>query len=141
MYEIWLIINTIYELALANLSWVLSTLVIWLMLMLVTQFSKKLPWSTGVKAAVVVGLIAWVIFFALVPSLTKSSFEYVNSVIDWLAVGGVAAAFAARSEKLVVNSKPSENYKKAALDAVFLCAMDNPKAIEVQGVLHCSYFS
>ena len=94
MYEIWLIINTIYELALANLSWVLSTLVIWLMLMLVTQFSKKLPWSTGVKAAVVVGLIAWVIFFALVPSLTKSSFEYVNSVIDWLAVGGVAAAFA-----------------------------------------------
>lgn len=94
MYEVWLILNTFYELALANLGVVLGTLIAWLMLMLMTQFSKKLPWSKGVKAAIVVGLAAWVIFFALVPSLTKSSFKYVNSVIDWLAVGGVSVAFA-----------------------------------------------
>lgn len=94
MYEIWLILNTFYELALANLGLVLGTLVVWLMLMLVTQFSKKLPWSKGVKAAIIVGLVAWVIFFALVPSLTKSSFAEVNSVIDWLSVAGVAAGFA-----------------------------------------------
>lgn len=48
MYEMWLIINTIYELVLANLSWVLGTLVVWLVLMLVTQFSKK---CHGVKVS------------------------------------------------------------------------------------------
>ena len=94
MYEIWLILNTFYELALANLGLVLGTLIVWLMLMLVTQFNKKLPWSKGVKAAIIVALVAWVIFFALAPGLTKSSFEYVNSMIDWLAVGGISAAFA-----------------------------------------------
>lgn len=94
MYEIWLIINTFYELALANLGLVLGALIAWVALMLITQFSKKLPWGKGVKAAVVVGLVAWVIFFVMVPGLTKSSFGYVNSVIDWLAVAGVSAAFA-----------------------------------------------
>lgn len=94
MYEIWLVINTFYELALANLGLVLSTLIAWLVLMLVTQFGKKLPWGRGIKAAIAVGLVAWVAFFVLVPSLTKSSFAEVNSVIDWLSVAGVAAGFA-----------------------------------------------
>lgn len=94
MYEIWLVINTFYELALANLGWVLSTLIVWLILMVATQFKKKLPWSKGIKAAVTIGIIAWVGFFFMVPSLTKSSFASVNSIIDWLAVIGVAGAFA-----------------------------------------------
>lgn len=95
MYEIWLIINTFYELALANLGLVLSTLIVWLVLMLITQLRKQLPWGQGIKAAIVVGLVAWVIFFAMLPSLTKSSFAAVNSIIDWFTVAGVAAAFAA----------------------------------------------
>ena len=94
MYEIWLITNTFYELALANLSLVLSTLIVWLALMLVTQFRKNLPWSKGIKFATVIGVLAWLAFFVLVPGLTKSSFSSVNSVIDWLAVAGVAAGFA-----------------------------------------------
>ena len=94
MYEIWLVINTFYELALANLSWVLSTLMVWLVLMLVTQVSKKLPWGQGIKAAIVIGVLAWLAFFVLVPGLTKSCFAEVNSVIDWLTVAGVAAGFA-----------------------------------------------
>lgn len=94
MYEIWLVINTFYELALANLGLVLSTTIVWLILMLVTQFKKNLPWGKGIKVAIVTGLVAWVIFFVMVPGLTKSSFAYVNSVIDWLAVAGVAAGFA-----------------------------------------------
>lgn len=94
MYEIWLIINTFYELALANLGLVLSTLIVWLALMLVTQFRKNLPWSKGIKFATVIGVLAWLAFFVLVPGLTKSSFSSVNSVIDWLAVAGIAAGFA-----------------------------------------------
>ena len=94
MYEIWRIINTFYELALANLGWVLSTLIVWLILMLATQFKYKLPWRKDVKAATTIGIIAWIGFFYMVPSLTKASFASVNSVIDWLTVAGVAGAFA-----------------------------------------------
>ncbi|QEY58769.1 hypothetical protein FXF61_06100 [Pseudomonas sp. C27(2019)] len=94
MYEIWLIINVFYELALANLGLVLSTIVVWLILMLVTQFKKELPWGKGVKTASAIGLVAWVIFFVMVPGLSKSSFASVNSVIDWLVVAGVSGAFA-----------------------------------------------
>lgn len=95
MYEIWLIINTFYELALANLGLVLSTLVVWLVLMLITQLRKQQSWGQGIKAAVMVGLVAWVVFFAMLPSLTNSSFAAVNSVVDWLTVAGLAAAIAA----------------------------------------------
>ena len=94
MYEIWLVINTFYELALVNLGLVLSTLVIWLVLMLVTQFRKKLPWGKGIKAAIAVGVVAWLIFFMMVPGLTNSSFASVNSIVDWFTVAGVAAGFA-----------------------------------------------
>lgn len=94
MYEIWLIINTFYELALANLGLVLSTIVVWLILMLVTQFKKSLPWGNGAKAAAVIGLVAWAIFFVMVPGLSKSSFASVNSIVDWLIVAGVAGGFA-----------------------------------------------
>ncbi len=94
MYEIWLVINTFYELALANLSLVVSTLIVWLVLMLVTQLRKKLPWSKGIKAATAMGIIAWIAFIFMVPGLTRSSFASVNSIIDWLTVIGVAGAFA-----------------------------------------------
>lgn len=95
MYEIWLVINTFYELALANLGLVLSALGVWLVLMLVTQLRKQLSWGQGIKAAVVVGLVAWAVLFAMLPSLTNSSFAAVNSIVDWLTVAGVSAAFAA----------------------------------------------
>lgn len=94
MYELWLVINTFYELALVNLGLVLSTLVVWLVLMLVTQLRKKQPWSKGIKTAFAVGIVAWVIFFMLVPGLTNSSFASVNSIVDWLTVAGVAGGFA-----------------------------------------------
>ena len=94
MYEIWLVINTFYELTLANLGLVLGTLIAWLALMLLTQFKKDLPWSKGVKPALLVAVVFWMIFFVALPGLTKSSFASVISILDWLTVAGVAAGFA-----------------------------------------------
>lgn len=95
MYELWLVINTFYELALVNLGLVLSILAVWLLLMLVTQFSKKLSWGKGIKVAIAVGMVAWLVFFMMVPGLTNSSFASVNSIVDWFTVAGVAAGLAA----------------------------------------------
>lgn len=94
MYEIWLIINTFYELALANLGLVLTVLVLWLLLMSVTQFMKTSPWLKGVKPALLVAAVVWVISIFLVPGATKSSFANVTYIVDWLVVIGVALAVA-----------------------------------------------
>lgn len=94
MYEIWLIINTFYELALMNLGLVMAVLVIWLALMAVTQMKKSLPWSCAVKPALLVAVVIWLVSFVLVPSMTKSSFANVTYVVDYLVVAGVAAAVA-----------------------------------------------
>lgn len=48
MYEIWLIINTFYELAMANLGLVIGVLAAWLALMVVAGMKKHPP---GVKAS------------------------------------------------------------------------------------------
>lgn len=94
MTVIWMALNTFYELFLANMVLVFSILIPWLALILFTQFKKAAPWSKVIKPTLVVTAVLWFVFFALVPSLTKSSFADVNSGIDWLTVIGLAAAFA-----------------------------------------------
>lgn len=97
MYEIWLIINTFYELALANLSLVLVTLILWLVLMVIAMFTKRLPWRKGIKPAILIGMVLWVFYFVMMPGWTKSSFANVTYILDWLVLGGVTTAFAALS--------------------------------------------
>ena len=94
MYEIWLILNTFYELAMANLGLVVTVLVLWLALMVFAGFRKSAPWCRGIKPALLVAVVVWVVSFALVPSMTKSSFADVTYFIDYLVVAGVAAACA-----------------------------------------------
>ena len=97
MYEIWLIINTFYELALANLGLVLVTLILWLVLMVIAMFTKRLPWRKGIKPAILIGMVLWVFYFVMMPGWTKSSFANVTYILDWLTLGGVTTAFAALS--------------------------------------------
>ncbi len=94
MYEIWLIINTFYELAMANLELVVGILVAWLALMVVAGMKKTSAWGKGFMPALAVAVLVWIAGFVLVPSLTKSSFSNVTYFWDYLVVAGVAAGFA-----------------------------------------------
>src|SRR5690554_2762829 len=94
MYEIWLIINTFYELALANLALVLGVFIVWAILMGLTWQRKSKPWGAGVKPALLAAVAVWIISFMLIPGMTKSSFANVTYILDWLVVAGVAAAIA-----------------------------------------------
>ncbi len=94
MYEIWLIINTFYELALMNLTLVVVVFMLWLALMLFTGVQKEQPWSRGIKPALLVAVVVWVVSFALIPGMTKSSFANVTYIVDYMVVAGVAAAIA-----------------------------------------------
>lgn len=94
MYEIWLIINTFYELALMNLGLVVSTLIIWIALMAIAAKNKTKCWCSGIKPAALVAIVVWVIAFMLIPGITKSSFADVTYIVDYMVVAGVALACA-----------------------------------------------
>lgn len=94
MYEIWLIINTFYELALMNIGLVLTVLILWIALMAVAASKKTQPWCQAIKPALILAVVVWVISFALVPGMTKSSFANVTYIVDYMVVAGVAAAVA-----------------------------------------------
>lgn len=95
MYEIWLILNTFYELALANLGLVVSVLVVWLALMVLAAIKKQKKWCAGIKPAVLVAIPVWILFFIMVPSWTKSSHSNVTYIVDYLVLAGTALGFAA----------------------------------------------
>lgn len=95
MYEIWLALNIVYEIALGLWPALLILLLVWLAVMLtnrkgLTSVRLGRLLMTAVGVAVVVGLA--------LPSLTRSSFGNFGYWVDWanwlaLAAGaGVAAA-------------------------------------------------
>lgn len=94
MYELWLIINTFYELTMMNIGLVLLVLVIWLALMVAAGMKKSLPWGKGFVPALVVAILVWVVCFVMMPGWTKSSFDNVTYILDYMVVAGLAAAFA-----------------------------------------------
>lgn len=94
MYELWLIINTFYELTMMNIGLVLLVLVIWLALMVAAGMKKNLPWCKGFVPALVVAVPVWIVSFAMMPGWTKSSFDNVTYILDYMVVAGLAAAFA-----------------------------------------------
>ena len=86
MYEIWLAINIVYEIALTMWPLLALALAIWLVLLFVARGR-----SGGAGAAVCVGALAAVVLFFTVPSMTNSSFANMGYWVDWanlLAVAG-----------------------------------------------------
>ncbi|ODT36846.1 MAG: hypothetical protein ABS55_04905 [Lautropia sp. SCN 70-15] len=98
MYEIWLALNIVFELALANKGLVIGYLVLLGVLLLAARSGA---WRRGLPLAIGLGVLAAVAAFALLPSLTASSFGNVAYWIDWanlaamaLGIGGAAALLA-----------------------------------------------
>ena len=93
MYEIWLAMNIVYEIALTIWPLLALALAIWLVLLFVARGR-----SGGAKAAVGVGALAAVVLFFTVPSMTSSSLSNVAYWVDWanlLAVAGGLGALIA----------------------------------------------
>ena len=95
MYEIWLVINIVYEIALTIWPLIALALVAWLVLLWLARGRRG-----GAGAAVGVGAVLAVLLFATVPSLTNSSFANMGYWVDWanllavaLGLGTLAAVF------------------------------------------------
>ena len=87
MYEIWLALNIVFELALANKGLVIGYLVVLVVLLLA---ARSAAWRRGLPLAIAVGVLAALAAFALLPSLSASSFANVAYWIDWANLGAIA---------------------------------------------------
>jgi hypothetical protein len=101
MYEIWLVMNILWELALDAWPLLVAAAVLWVVLMVTAARRRGAAWSRGLPGAVAVGAIVAVAAFLLVPGLTKSSLGEMRYWVDWanlvgiaLAIGAVGVAFA-----------------------------------------------
>src|SRR5690606_26786259 len=74
MYEIWLALNIVYELALANASLVLAYLLGLLALMLVGPSARGAAWRRALPITIPVGLAVAIAACLLLPGRSKSSF-------------------------------------------------------------------
>ena len=97
MYEIWLAMNIVYEIALGIWPLLALLLVVWLA-MLVAARGRLGARQAG--RALVLGLVVTVALFFSVPALTQSSLANMGYWVDWanllavaLGLGALAAVF------------------------------------------------
>lgn len=97
MYEIWLAMNIVYEIALGIWPLLALLLVLWLAMLVAAR--GRLGARQAVQALLLGGLVTVALFFS-VPSLTQSSLANMGYWVDWanllavaLGLGALAAVF------------------------------------------------
>lgn len=93
MYEIWLVINILWELALGAAPWLLAALAVWTALMVVAS-QRGADWRAGLPGAVTVAVVVAVAAFLWVPGATRSSLRELTYWVDWANLVAVALGFA-----------------------------------------------
>lgn len=95
MNEILLSLNIVWELALANSGLAIGYAAIVVALALIASRAGATAWRRGRPAAVFAGLVVAIAAFALVPSLSASSFAELRYWVDWANLAAIAAGFGA----------------------------------------------
>jgi hypothetical protein len=101
MYEIWLVINILWESALTIWPVLVAAAVAWVVLAAAAARRPARAWRSARSLALGVGVVAAVVAFLAVPGLVKSSLSELAYWVDWanllaiaVGVGVVAVAFA-----------------------------------------------
>lgn len=95
MYEIWLALNIVWEIALDNVAVAIGIVALLLVLFAVAIVRSGAAWRRGLHAALAVGAVVAVISLWAVPSATLSSLDDMKYWIDWATLAGVALAIGA----------------------------------------------
>ena len=90
MYEIWLMLNILWELLLPIMPLVLILFVIWAGLMMRAGLSPVVNWSRGLGQSLMVGVVAGVVAFFGLPAALKSGLSEMGYWADWLTLCGLA---------------------------------------------------
>jgi hypothetical protein len=101
MYEIWLMMNIVWEIALDIWPLLAVAAMVWLALMVAAWRRRALPWRSALPMSLGVAAAAALLAVLSVPTLTKSSLGELRYWVDWanltgvaIGIGGVALAFA-----------------------------------------------
>lgn len=92
MYEIWLMLNIVWELALAIWPWLLALAVLWLLLMARAVRRPGAAWRGSLLGALALAALAAISTFLLAPGWVHSSLAELKYWIDWATLLGIAAA-------------------------------------------------
>lgn len=99
MYEIWLVLNILWEIALGVAPLLVGLLAAWVLLMAVA-WRCGAPWRRALPTALTAGGVVAVLAFLSLPTLTQSSLSEMGYWVDWanlvamaLAAGVAAAVF------------------------------------------------
>jgi hypothetical protein len=92
VYELWLMLNVVWELALGLWPLLLGLAMAWLGFWLAAfaRAGALQPWSRAWRVAAGAGAIAFVLVLAAVPALTGASMADLAYGADWLALVGIA---------------------------------------------------
>lgn len=94
MYEIWLMLNIVWESLLTVWPLVLLLLLVFAGLTLAALLRRGAAWRAAWPVALAGAAIVGMASFLLLPSLTLSSLGELKYWVDWLALAGLAAGFA-----------------------------------------------
>jgi len=95
MYEIWLVLNILWEIALGVWPLLLGAGLLWAAMMAAavrrpgSRWRAGLPWALGVGGAATLGALL------LVPGWTRSSLSEMGYWVDWANLLAVAGGFGA----------------------------------------------
>ncbi len=93
MYEIWLMLVIVYELALSIWPWLLALAVLWLLLLMLARGGNA-AWRPCLSKAVMLGALLGVVIFFVTPIWNKSGLGEMKYWVDWANLLGIAAAWA-----------------------------------------------
>ena len=95
MYEIWLMLNIVWELALAVWPWLAALLALWIVFLLMARGRSGATWRGAFPGAIVLGVLVAVIIFFITPGWSKSSLGDMKYWVDWANLLGIAAGWGA----------------------------------------------
>lgn len=95
MYEIWLMLNIVWELALSIWPWLVALAVLWLVLMAMAKGGRGADWRACLPKAIMLGLLVGVVIFFVTPLWSKSGLGEMKYWVDWANLIGIAVAWAA----------------------------------------------
>ncbi|HEY0843880.1 MAG TPA: hypothetical protein VGE12_00830 [Noviherbaspirillum sp.] len=93
MYEIWLMLNIVWEIALDLWPALLVGAAIWLALAVAAARACSACLRTGLPLALAAGLVATAAAFVIVPAAVGSSLGEMGYWVDWLTLAGIAGGF------------------------------------------------
>lgn len=101
MYEIWLVVNIVWEIARANAVPVVFGVLVLLALALNALRRRGTAWKRAFVPALALGAVVAAVAVVAIPASTRSSLGDMAYWVDWLnlfavagAVGAIAAAYA-----------------------------------------------